>query len=710
MLSTVSLDARIFDNGSYRTPPVAPPRKKRSTLKKGSTLPINFSDDGVVINGFKDVFTNGAASRVLTYDDIEYIDKDESVHQSRASIENEEEKNRKLKVGNKKTDKFFGESLSDHLSDEPVAAVEERVEAEKSSRDELDRSSTSDKKLFFLMNMLEQEHEENEKYKDKVPVEEPLFIARKKEIKKHICDDDEHMHNVFHKHENEDCDHAIAPPKPDRDFSKYQSNSTEEEAKTIPETQAESPSKTQAETQTVLQINAQAKPRVMKSISRDSLPSPPAAPSTPKRKSGYTSLPGTPTITIESIDFPVLQDHASLVQHIEKVEAASEKIVKRPPALDLSKEPDEDINGSMHNQSPTTPILTHEIMDQMIKKAYGFHGYHPEDTEHNHDDGSNLVAPTSKLTTRKVSVGRKISTESQHSAYSTDSETISKINELLAPGSPRKKISFVDDPLTKISESHSVTSEPEGLKSPPKSPMKNRDFEKLLNATSMNDVIEEIYSKNSEIMKEFQSYLEKTVETHPVINVDQEKAFLIAKEMHDNEFIRTPEPPKISENEDEIDDNQSYSDSFESTDTEQETVKELNKIRNKLPKFNTRRRESIEDVDGWFNNHLDLEQKKSELCGSFDPQPNSNPGYDLQAVFPFGRTITGRRESLSDEFFTEVPQSLLKPSVGPLRESESSDLGSDDSEANKSRGERSHTSPDHSSLLKYFDKGSKENL
>lgn len=694
MLSTVSLDARIFDNGSYRTPPIAPPRKKRSTLKKGSTLPTNFDNDEVVRNGFKDVFTNGASSRRLTYDDIEYINKDENVLQTRANIEHEEEKNRKLKVGNKKTDKFFGESLSDHLSDEPVA--EKSIEQiEKSNRDEVDRSSTSEKKLFFLLNMLEQEQEENVKYLDKMPVDEPVFVARKKEIKKHICDDDDRMHhNQFHKHENNQCDHVIAPPKPDRDFSKYQASNNEEEEEGVKSVQG-------------TQTEPLPKPRVMKSISRDSLPSPPAAPNTPKRKSGYASLPGTPTITIETIDFTEVKEDVAKVENLVKVEAEAVKIVKRPPALDLSREPIEELDGSLHNQSPTTPILTNGIMDQMIQKAYGFHGYHPEDTEHNHDDGSNLVTPTSKLTIRKVSVGRKISTESQNSTYSTDSETISKISELLTPSSPRKKISFADDSLSKISESHSTAEESENLnKNASSSSSKEREFEKHLKATSMNDIIEEIYSKNAEIMNEFQSYLEKTVETHPVINVDQEKAFLVAKELNDHEFIRTPEPPKFLENEDEIDDNLSYSDSFESTDTEQETVRELNKIRNKLPKFNTRRRESIEDVDGWFNNHLDLEQKKSELCGSFDSQPTSSPGYDLHATFPFGRTAYGRRESLSDEFFSEVPSSLLKPSVSTLRESESSE----DGEPTKSREERSHTSPDHSSLLKYFDKGSKENL
>ena len=58
-------------------------------------------------------------------------------------------------------------------------------------------------------------------------------------------------------------------------------------------------------------------------------------------------------------------------------------------------------------------FLTHELMDKLINNAYGFDNYHPEDfSSHNHEDGSNLVAPTSKLAIRKISAHRKISTDS----------------------------------------------------------------------------------------------------------------------------------------------------------------------------------------------------------------------------------------------------------------------------------------------------------
>lgn len=246
----------------------------------------------------------------------------------------------------------------------------------------------------------------------------------------------------------------------------------------------------------------------------------------------------------------------------------------------------------------------------------------------------------------------------------------------------------------------------ESPRSPPKSPMRTREYEKMLNAASINDIIEEIYSKNSEIMQEFQSYLEKSVEAEPVINIDAEKEFLKVKGMTDNEFVRTPEPIKLPEVEDEVEDNQSYSDSFESSDTEQETITKMNKMANKLPKFNTRRRESIEDVNGWFNNHLDIEEKESELCGSMDAVQHNPSTYNMQKIFPFGKTITGRRDSMSDEFFDKPVLSMTKSDIGTLRESESSMSEDGEKEAepevvkSKEVGSRS---PDHSTLLKFLD-------
>jgi hypothetical protein len=302
----VSLDARIFDSGNYNTPPVAPPRKKRSTLKKGSTLPVTLENGGVK-NGFKDVFVGGAV-KSLSFE--EEPKRQENVIQTRVDVEEHKESTleRKLKIGNKKSDKFFGESLSDHLSDEPVDSLETP------NKDEIDRSSTSEKKLFFLMNMLDRDQEDDiEKYKGKNPVEEPLFVAKKK-VTKHICDDDNHMHSKLFYHERE-----APPPKPERDFSKYQEILKESNfmGKISPEKSVATPTQ---------------HPRTRRTISRENLPTPP---DTPKRKSGAISLPGTPTITIETIEFNSSNDddkheNTDEVKKVEVNKVEASKSVETP--------------------------------------------------------------------------------------------------------------------------------------------------------------------------------------------------------------------------------------------------------------------------------------------------------------------------------------------------------------------------------------------
>lgn len=736
----VILDAKIFDNGSQR-PPIAPPRKKRITLKRGATLPETTTSDYIHNGGFKDVFGTivPVSVRRSSYDDIEFIDKSDDLLQRRAVSDinfnrSSVSPDKKLKVGNKKSDKFFGENLSDSLSDEPMSLDDNTRNIDDSltkSNEQLVAdhewhhcetfNNSLDKKAEFLMTMLdEHDKEDEEKYKDRTPVEEPLFVARKKIIRRHICDDDEHMHNThFHDHEKESCDlkgqdepnandKSQAPPKPDRDFSKYIPIESE---KKIDEEKSnmEKSSEVTGEKNNLKQLSPILAPlKINKVISRESLPTPPA---TPKRKSGIESTnfqagtPGTPTIKIESIDFVTSTPHAE-----DLMKEDTDR--KRPPPLELGITSE---TPKLGNEIPsTTPILAHELVDQMIKKAYGFHDYHPEENEHmDATDGSDQVAPTSKLTIRKVSTGntRKISTgcSPSPSSESSSSEIVQP------PSSPSvKKLSANEDSLHIIDENASKKVAPSGSPRTPRSPMR-RDFNKLLSNPSMSDIIDEIYSKNSQIMEDFQSYLEQTIEKEPKINVDDEKEFLAKK---GNEYIAETvapvEKPTSSRkqtimkcDEDEFD-NQSFSDSFESSDNESACARaNYDKHENIIPKVAIRRRESIEDVDTWFTQHLDLEEKKShfESQESIDVAQLNVSTYDTQKIFPFGRTIIGRRDSLSDEFFSEPTNHLLKPRFDSLRESDGSAEDDKDATATKSTDTSFRKkSPDHSTLLKYFDK------
>lgn len=701
MKSSISLDARIFDSGKAKNPPIAPPRKKRTTLKKGSTLPSSFisnSNDNSR-DGFRDIFGKKSIDSASNLDGIDYIDKDDehlSLSDQRTSTPE-----KKLRVGNKKSDNFFGESLSERLSDEPISPISKK-------EDELDDSAKSqtDKKLsFFLMNMLDDIRDANdqEKYDGMKPVEEPPFVARKR-ITKCICDDDEHMHMHFHGHDKDD-EVIVGPPKPDRDFSKFKAAENQQssaiEVNAIINSKESSPEKDSAGEE------IQAKPRVKRLISRENLPSPPATP--PHRKSTVYSTPNTPTITIDSIDH-----NKSQINNENKS------------------------NESREQSDVSSPQQITDLVDEMIKKAYGVSpDYHPEDMTHGHDDGTTLVTPTSKLAVRKISTPRKISTASTPSSIDGDTSSVKSVEHVAA--SPFKKTSFCEDPI-KLSEllveSHrkfyevdqaAPVSNPVPLESHEK--VNKIESEKLLpvliGGGTMNDIIDEIYSKNSEVMREFQSFLEESIEKEPVINVDEEKKFI------ENKGTLCDDEEMFSQKdiiEDDLD-TRSYSDSFESTDTEQEVLKRCaDKSNTNKNKIELNRRESIEDIDNWFSHHLELEDKESDVCnlrtGSDDPTARPT-GYDTHKIFPFGSTITGRRDSLSDEFFTEATNALrMKPHIETVPESESSlsdeggdakekdvnsresSLGKEINSRESSLSKESSKSPDHSILLKFLDKTS----
>ncbi|KAG5680091.1 hypothetical protein PVAND_009617 [Polypedilum vanderplanki] len=663
MKSTISLDARIFDSGNFQRPPVAPPRKKKGTLKKGSTLPATFSNDKVR-NGFKDVFGNNSVSSSNNFDDIDYIDKEENSLHERATSTPE----KKLRVGNKKSDKFFGESLSDRISDEPIS--DEPISPISKNKDEsVDPKSETDKKLsFFLMNMLDDIRDltEIERYKGREPVEEPPFVAKKREIK-HICDDDDHIHEHIHGHKKHENDN-IAPPKPDRDFSKLK----------------------QADNENVVEIqtvNAEKLPEkdvkvVKRGISRENLPSPPA---TPQRKSGVTSPPSTPVITIDTTEIITSPKEIPNTMTNTKLEEKKEEKIESPKEIT-------------------------ETVDDMIKKAYGIGDFHPED--HSHDTHDEVVTPTSKLAIRKISTPRKIST-----ASTSDHESL-KSSELAVPTSPFKKTSFCTDPAKLeelLEESHRKFDHIDELARIPKSPVLSDKREKISVGSSMNDIIDEIYSKNSEIMQEFQTFLEQSLEKEPVINVEEEKKFVESKKTlgEDEKDICLQK----DHNEDGLEDC-SYSDSFESSDEEPEVRNNKVNVANEITN-NHLKRNSIEQVDNWFSRHVEMEETESDVLNSARNELQRPTSYDTQKIFPFGPTITDRRDSLSDEFFIEHPiLSRIKTPIETVRESESSI--SEDGEAKEkaatqesressmSRDSNKSKSPDHSTLLKYFDNSIKE--
>lgn len=113
------------------------------------------------------------------------------------------------------------------------------------------------------------------------------------------------------------------------------------------------------------------------------------------------------------------------------------------------------------------------------------------------------------------------------------------------------------------------------------------------------------------------------------------------------------------------------------------------------------RRESICDVDNWFNNHIDPEPASMLSVDNLRDVrmmrrgSDFGVGYDTGSTFPFGRS---RHESESSEFFE--PSKISKSSDN-LRGSNSS-LNKDVMNASSNFGSNgSLNNKDHSSLLRF---------
>lgn len=537
------MNKEIFDNGSD-TPVPPPRRKKHSPNNRSATLPASnaSSSEKVIKNGFKDIFgdPNDTASKL---------------DMSNAEVQ--------PKKSTRRIDRLLSEPS------EPGQSTNDTDEIEK-------LAASSDKKMFFLMNMLHDQINKRDEMasfeNNEIRVDEFNVITKKKPKK------------LSH-----DGQVQVDPPKkPDRDFSRYQKSLSVADVSSS----SEEP------------VNLESLCKKL-TVEDDVSTAPPQ-----QRKSGAHNL--TPLA----------------------MENDKKSKQNRPPKLNITiTKPDES-----KNVPQTAPILTEVIVDEMMKKAYGLHNYHPEDfTLHSVDDGSNLVAPTSKLSVRKISVGRKIS---NCSTPSLDND----------PTSP--EVLSVDSPRTPPLRSPTLTA---------------------FKSAGMADFLEEIYKKNPKIMDEFQSYLEISVEKNAAVNVteelkkvDEEKNVeLTSKDEDDTQKPQEDVDEKSQSSGDDFDDDEDEINS----DEQQETITEIAMIpRNKFPKYHSARRESIEDVDNWFTRHLDIEEKKSNYENIPDSPPVTST-YDTQKTFPFGKAVTNRRGSVSDEFFSDLPP-VFTSNEGAIAEEE----------------------------------------
>lgn len=564
------------------------------------------------------------------------------------------------------------------------------------------------------------------------PVEHELIVPVRKNYK-HICDDDEHIHKPTHKHshshehsdvvdgrvnipdgiiehvkiEENKIQENISPKKPDRDFSRYRKS---EDLSILEEPREESLDSV-IESQIIRPDRKKGR-----SISRDSLPLPPPRPiklhvdrkislqepvkpvksrkiSLQEPMRGLFEEQKLPQTPVTPINTPILNDN-----EYEKIETFLKVSLVVVLMFTINAQ---NVVSIFQKCSSSQSFLTKELMDQLVDKVYGYSRNWDDQMEEGMlhtkcNDGSEKVAPSSKLTTRKISVIRKDSTPvkvqeniaeakkatfligttdlplakeespvlpSENSATTNTSSLIKRTDtvlELLQSGAETEKIVK--------SEDHSSPSKDIPVSQTSTSTNPDLDAVKvLLKSTEIKqgsdtNVLEDIYKKNQLIMDDFKDYLEDkkiSEEMMKVANSTEVKAILD----EDIEKSRSRFPDHVS------------IDSFDSANDSDSDSESLIIKNRRLAIADEPRRGSIVEHDQWFLKHRDISNQGRRGSDSVST-------YDTTKLFPFGKR--DKTYSESNEFFYSDDNKKSKSSDHVNLD------GSDGSEL------------DHSTLLKYF--------
>ncbi|XP_055708297.1 microtubule-associated protein futsch-like isoform X3 [Phlebotomus papatasi] len=726
-------------------PPVAPPRKKRPSM---------LSHEGrKVKNGFKDVFGSDTPRR-FSCDSVDNaarprelgVDVEVPLKQSQsydfdsvgfADFSREQsptnDLDRKIlpRVGNKKSDKFFGENLSDCLSDEyvsddqksestkkeppepPKDAIEKFVEqniapaeAEKPpEKEKVTKTNSLDKKAEFLMAMLDGYVDDEALYAGRIPVEEPIIVPKRKQTK-HICDDDDHMHHHFHKHEKQDdrenqekksdtlksLPGELGPKKPERDLARYR-RSVENLEGASTTTEVEKPV------------------RKKKSLSRENLPSPPPRPD--KAPENVTIV----EVGYQSTEPPPISPKP---KPMKKIPSMPNNLVLS--TVDKAKESK---RSQLQKCQSSGALVPEDLMSEIKRRVYEFQvsqEYLPEDHSHQ-TDGSDLVRPQSKLEKRKVSVSKKTSnassvdldpipddeaTRTKFSIGNTEVKITEEVKEMSKEprGSPEfyKSVSdmlpekpietIVEKPdlekpkefkeASPFSETHVSSPTKKDVTHPPAeesvfsqiSRQKAEDnIEKILqdpdfDVKAISNVLEDIYANNKTILEDFQAFLENEADSLEdfgigKLNSEPAKEEKVQAKPQNVPEINVERERKESASSDGSISDDNYSNLIKDTPKENVTNKTLLALANERG-----RRESIDDVNNWFENHIDqplvspkiqnlLQEARKGRRGS-----DFSVGYDTTTLYPFGSHPTKRHGSESEEFFEKIHLSKSAENVG----------------------------------------------
>lgn len=522
------------------------------------------------------------------------------------------------RVGNKKSDKFFGENISDCLSDEPLKPDPDNIpknilaaystEISKSilnstnanglisnganddeSLLELDRKRILDKKAEFLMAMLDNDDEQND---GGIIIKVPPRKSSLGKMENHCepINSNEHPtveQNVIKKTvPGEKL--TVAPPKFPRakDMSENQN-----QGKLVPDN-------VKAETQ----VNEEKKLHSSNPLINGEI---------------FDNRPDT-TMDVKPV---------KRVRHLSQENLMSRRIIStrskdmidllQMEAMTKSQQANSQDKHILKRYNSQQSFLTNDLMCRIADRVYGLRDPFEID-DHIYDDGSSKCVPSSKLATRKVSAHRKES-------------VVTRIDENVEEN---KSIE------NQISNSPTIITETE------------------IHITAING-LEHIVETKSLMLKcgdfieaertfDMESKTFSSMNKNILLAQTQMKPESIASLAEINDSIQM-DVPIASENDESTQskpmaDSESsimLSHSNESKDSINRDEQSLkHSITNRLLKTysdgneNGKRRDSIDDLNQWFLKHKDLSDVPRR--GSFDCV-----GYDTKRVYPFGKSDAG---------------------------------------------------------------------
>lgn len=546
------------------------------------------------------------------------------------------------------------------------------------------------------------------------PVEHELIVPVRKNHK-HICDDDDHMHRHLHNHRHHH-DHSdivdgrsrvpdsiieqvkvgeskiqenVSPKKPERDFSRYRKS---EDLSILEEPRDES-LESIIESQIIRPERKKGR-----SISRDSLPLPPPRPI--KLDLDRKISLQEPNKAVKSRKISLQEPMRGLFEE-QKLPDTPVTAPMNTPILNDNEY--EKIETFLKKCSSSQSFLTKELMDQLVDKVYGCSRNWDDQMEEGMlhtkcNDGSEKVGPSSKLTTRKISVIKKDSptinihdniavakkatfligttdlrVEEPIVSVTETSDVIPKADPVTPNAATSSLIKRTDTVLELLPDGAQATTKTES--SPPLTQTtlpnvaSNPDLEVvkvLLKTTEIHpgsetNVLQDIYKKNREIMDDFKDYLEdKKINEEMMKVANNTEVNVIIDEETDKSHSLFPDHVSVN----------SFDSANDSDGDDDDDIAAKNR---RLAIADEPRRGSIVEHDQWFLKHRDLSNQGRR--GSDCPST-----YDTTKLFPFGKRE--KTYSESSEFFFADDQ----------KKSKSSDHVNLDG-----GGEL-----DHSTLLKYF--------